>query len=81
MIDVVDYEAGEGHSEDGGYVDGGAVYLGFGGAPVVIQESLIAGAVLRDNIGLVLNAARANAFKTIFSLNRTAMTTARMKTI
>ena len=80
MVDVVDYEAGEGHAEDGGYVDGGAVYLGFGGAPVVVQECRIAGAVLRDNIGLVLNAARANAFKMIFSRARTAMTAVRMKT-
>ena len=46
MVDVVDYEAGEGHAEDGGYVDGGAVYLSFGGAPVVIQESRIAKTVL-----------------------------------
>ena len=54
MVDVVDYEAGEGHAEDGGYVNGGAVYLSFGGAPVVIQESRIAGAALRDNTGLIL---------------------------
>ena len=81
MVDVVDYEAGEGHAEDGGYVDGGAVYLSFGGTPVVIQESRIAGAALRDNTGLILTGARANAFKTIFSRARTAiMTTVRMKT-
>ena len=81
MVDVVDYEAGEGHAEDGGYVNGGAVYLSFGGTPVVIQESRIAGDALRDNTGLILTGARANAFKTIFSRARTAiMTTVRMKT-
>ena len=81
MVNVIDYEAGEGHAEDGGYVDGGAVNLGFGGAPVVIQESRIAGTVLRNNTSPVRTAVRANALKTIFSRARTAiMTTVRMKT-
>ena len=35
---MLDDEAGEGEAEDGGDVGGGAVDLGFRGAPLVVEE-------------------------------------------
>ena len=43
LEDVLDEETGEGEAEDGGGVGYGAVDLGFGGAPLVIEEVLATG--------------------------------------